>query len=280
MLKAQITLTSAESKKLIGKAVVQIVAVKKALKNGIIIIARGTTNAFVAEELFKLIGEKFNKDGFASGIVTPFAACSTREDIRQAEIAIVKGHISRGMTISKKIIDKMGKGDVFIKGANAIDPEGNPAIFFGHPTGIELGPVMLAVMNKGVNWIIPVGLEKLIPVPVKTASKEAGINLIDYSMGMPVGLFPVVGNVINEIEAVKILSGAETITIGAGGIGGAEGSITFIVKGTKTQVMKAIDILEGIKGEKPVKPFVRDCSKCTRIPASKVCIRNLNHKRK
>lgn len=258
-MKAQFTLTPAESKRLIGKSVAHMDVVKKALKNGIILIARGTTNAYVAEEL---LGEKFKKDGFSSGIVTPLGACVTRDEMRQPEVAIVRGSLYRGMTISEEFIEQMDKNDVFIKGANAIDSEGNAAIFFGHPTGVKLGPVMLAVMNKGVNWIIPVGLEKLIPIPVRVAAKEAGITQMDYSMGLPVGLLPVKGTVITEIEAVRILSGAEAIPIGAGGIGGAEGAVTLVVKGTESQVKKAIEILEKIKGEKPVKAFMRDCSKC------------------
>ena len=275
-MKAQFTLTSAESKRLIAKAVAQMDIVKKALKNGIILIARGTTNAFVAEELLRLLGEEFKKDGFSSGIVTPIGACGTREDVRQPEVAIIKGQVHRGMTISKEIIKKMDKDDVFIKGANALDPEGNAAIFFGHPTGVALGAVILAVMNRGINWIIPVGLEKLIPIPVRTAAKEAGINQIDYSMGIPVGLLPVTGTVINEVDAIRILCGAEAIPIGAGGIGGAEGAVTLIVKGTEKQVKKAIEILEKIKGEKPVKAFVRNCSECwgkNLYPRSTTCYR-------
>ena len=49
--KALIILTSAESKRLIAKDVAATREVKDALKSGLIIFARGTTNAFVAEEI-------------------------------------------------------------------------------------------------------------------------------------------------------------------------------------------------------------------------------------
>ena len=51
--KALITLTSAESKRLIAKGVAATREVNSALKSGIIIFARGTTNTFVAEEIMQ-----------------------------------------------------------------------------------------------------------------------------------------------------------------------------------------------------------------------------------
>ena len=44
-------LTVAESKRLIAKAVAQMPIVKNALANGMVIIIKGTTNAYVAEEI-------------------------------------------------------------------------------------------------------------------------------------------------------------------------------------------------------------------------------------
>ena len=43
-------LTVAESKRLIAKAVAQMPIVKNALENGMVIVIKGTTNAYVAEE--------------------------------------------------------------------------------------------------------------------------------------------------------------------------------------------------------------------------------------
>ena len=40
---------------------------------------------------------------------------------------------------------------------------------------------------------------------------------------------------------------------GAGGIGGAEGSIVLLLKGTEGEVRKAIGLIERIKGEAPVR---------------------------
>ena len=64
----QITLTPAESKRLIAKAVVNLGEIKKAFKNGIIVIGVGTTNAYVAEEL---LGQKIERERFVAGVVIP-----------------------------------------------------------------------------------------------------------------------------------------------------------------------------------------------------------------
>lgn len=50
-MQAQITLTPPESKALIAKAVVSLDSVKRALKEGIILLGSSTTCAFVLEEL-------------------------------------------------------------------------------------------------------------------------------------------------------------------------------------------------------------------------------------
>ena len=50
-MKTVFTLTSAESRRLIAKAVVAMPAVKKAWSDAYLLLAGGTTNAFIAQEL-------------------------------------------------------------------------------------------------------------------------------------------------------------------------------------------------------------------------------------
>jgi hypothetical protein len=61
------------------------------------------------------------------------------------------------------------------------------------------------------------------------------------------------GTVITEVEALRLLAGVEAIPIAAGGIGGAEGSIVLLLKGTESEVRKAIGLIERTKGETPVR---------------------------
>ena len=65
-MKAQIVLTPSESKRLIAKAVSQMENVKKALKKGRIVICRGSTNAYIAEEI---TGRRIDKGGYALGYI-------------------------------------------------------------------------------------------------------------------------------------------------------------------------------------------------------------------
>ena len=59
---AEVVLTSSESKRLIGKAVASMEVVKETLKSGLIIIIKGTTNSYVAEEILKKLGLDFAID--------------------------------------------------------------------------------------------------------------------------------------------------------------------------------------------------------------------------
>ena len=76
--KALITLTPAESKRLIAKGVAATREVKNVLESGIIVLARGTTNTFVAEEIMQTNPENkaaydqkiLNKAEYSRGVIT------------------------------------------------------------------------------------------------------------------------------------------------------------------------------------------------------------------
>ena len=59
---------------------------------------------------------------------------------------------------------------------------------------------------------------------------------------------PCKGVVVTEPKAIEMLSGATATPIAAGGLGGAEGSVTLVIKGEKEQVRRAIDYVEQSKG--------------------------------
>jgi hypothetical protein len=61
---------------------------------------------------------------------------------------------------------------------------------------------------------------------------------------------------------VKILSGAIAIPIASGGLGGAEGATTLIIKGTNKQVREAIKFIEQSKGAKLPALRLSNCSDC------------------
>ncbi len=256
-MKAQITLTPAESKRLIAKAVARHEKVRRAMKDGIVAIGLGSTNAFIVEEL---LGRKIAKEKYIAGMIDPKGTCVVPSNKRLKEVVIEKGKVTGKGTADA--VHRMGKDDVFIKGANAIDFEGNAGVMMASLTAGTVGHVYGIIKAKGVNLLIPAGLEKLIPYPIPELSEKLGIYEIDKSNGIQVGMMPIFGELITEVEAFEILSGATAYPIGAGGIGGAEGSYTFLIEGSKSNVEKAFKIAESIKGEKSTKALRMPCKTC------------------
>jgi len=126
-----------------------------------------------------------------------------------------------------------------------------------------IGIILSAWKKKKFTLVFPVGLEKLIPVSIRQAAMEAKQAKYEYGMGLPAGLFPCPGGkTITEIEAVKILSGAIAVPIASGGLGGAEGATTLIIKGTNKQVREAIEFIEQSKGAKLPALRLSNCSDC------------------
>ena len=124
--------------------------------------------------------------------------------------------------------------------------------------------VIAAQRRKGFHLLLPIGLEKLIPVSITQASKKAVFKKIDKAMGLPCGLIRVPGKKIDEVDALAILSGAEATPIAAGGLGGAEGSIVLAIHGTEEQVEKAYEISRSVKGAQLPTINLLDCKTCVR----------------
>jgi hypothetical protein len=79
---ALVALTPSESKRVIAKGVAALPEVKRAMERGLIVVGRGTTNAFVAEEL---TGEKTeNKNHYAAG----FIVCGQRGRVGELQLRI------------------------------------------------------------------------------------------------------------------------------------------------------------------------------------------------
>jgi hypothetical protein len=59
------------------------------------------------------------------------------------------------------------------------------------------------------------------------------------------------GDIITEIEALKILADVSATHIASGGIGGAQGSVRLLIRGSEKNVKKALNIIKQIQGEPP-----------------------------
>lgn len=256
-MKAQVTLTTEEAKRLVAKATAAHPKVKRALEEGIIAVGLGTTNAYVVEEL---LGEKIEKGRYLAGFVDALGTCVVPKEHRLRGVVIEKGRrIDEGIT---SVVKRMKPGDVLIKGANAVDARGIAGVMLASEVGGTIASIYGIAKARGIDVIIPVTLEKFIPGSIEEVSKEAGIEVISLSTGIPVGIFPVAGEVITEIEAFRLLFGVEAQVMGAGGVGGGEGAVTLLLKGEDEKVEEAFRAVEAIKGERAVAPARGRCSEC------------------
>jgi len=246
---ALVILNPAESRRLLAKATVALPEVQNAWKNGLIIIARGITNAYVTEELFNISIEP--KAGQTAGLI-----CNGIANNHDGP-PVCKWHvIANGKPVenadSTVEIQKFGPEDVMIKGANAVDMQGNTGIWTCGLKGGTIGMCWPIITPRGSHLIQPVGLEKLVP-SVAEAANHSGIHHFKYSMGAPGRIVPVTtGKVITEIQAFAILAGVEAYHIASGGVGGSEGCVCLSVEGEGEKVAKAFEIAKSVKGEPPV----------------------------
>lgn len=247
MVQAQAVLTVSESKRLIGKAVAQMPIVKNALDNGMVIVAKGTTNTYVAEEI---LGEDIVPGAFVIGITLPAKGGKRpRPPERMSELVLIKGEVQSGLSLADAV-KRLKPGDVVIKGANALDYENKTAgVLIGSATSGTSGTIMPHVVGKKAHLVIPVGLEKqvagnVIDVANKMREPVESLNNV-YSM------FLLTGHIVTEIEALKILADVSVFQAAAGGTGGAEGSVRLVCRGTREQVERALKVIREVQGEPP-----------------------------
>ena len=128
------------------------------------------------------------------------------------DVIIVNGIWQKGKTIFD-VVDDLLEGDVILKGANALDlARRQAAIFVGHPRGGTIGAALQAVVGRRVRLILQVGLGKRVPSDLT----ELAVRLNAPGAKGP-RLLPVLGEVFTEIDAVKLLTGAEAELVAAGG---------------------------------------------------------------
>lgn len=254
---ASAVLTPTESKKLIAKAVVAMPEMQKAWKEGYIVIHPCSTNLFIYEELMHS-----RPDGaWVFGYIGPEGGARSRDAIRGYELEEKEGIPFKKQWVFYQgepcdagpldaILANMKEGDVFIKGANALDAQGNVAMLTPNPAkGGTTGKVTKIAPAKGFTIIVPVGLEKMIPGNLADVFEFIGRESPEDAIGLRCGLVPGKGAVkVDERDALRILTGVEAIMGAGGGIDGAEGSVTLFFKGEEDQVKAAMELLRSVKG--------------------------------
>ena len=260
-MKTVFTLTSSESRRLIAKAVVQMPEFKTAWKKAYVLLAGGTTNAFIAQEL----GCEGIEPGLCTaGISTDGLLCVTNPDSRRSYPNVFfKGTAQPEKTLTDGLNDYYPE-TVVIKGANAVDMDGYVGVITAGFDGGTIPRIIGTVTSKGLKYIAPVGLEKLVPSVRLAAKALGGASHIDISMGADPGMYCIANTVIvTEIQAIKILFDCDAALVCCGGVGGNEGAVTLAVDGEESKIRRLVDFLEcNIKGEPPVKGNKGICETC------------------
>jgi hypothetical protein len=244
--------TPAAGKRLIAKALAVHPAIQNTLKSGTLVIVAGTTNGYVAEEIFAAHGggADFSRRRFFRGITLPPRQPTTDsgrlpdESEFPGDVVLEKGAWKKGKTIFD-VIDDLKEGDIILKGANALDLDRKrAAVLIGHPKAGTIGAALQAVAGRRVRLILPVGLEKRI-----SGSLDDLAALLNAPGAAGPRLMSAPGSVFTEIDAVELLTGAECRLAAAGGVCGAEGSVWLAVCGTEEQVSKAEELIRSIAPE-------------------------------
>jgi hypothetical protein len=264
-MKSIVTLTPEESKRLIAKAVIQMDVVRKAKEDGIIGLARCSSCAYIVEEL---TGKKMdNLMRYCSGYIGGPGSCAVLNTEQGKLLVLDHGrerwlHYSEGNIL--KFIDEMDQDDVIIKSGNVIDPSGQVGTLVAHPTGGEAGYYLPYILAKGIHLIVPTLISKSIPFPLSRLLTSLGTSRIrvDRTHGIVCGMIPLPGTVVTELDAIRLLSGAEALPIAVNGIGSGRGSVTLLVEGPEKEVDAAWKIINSVKGEPALMELSSQCEVC------------------
>jgi len=174
--------------------------------------------------------------------------CSRHGPAKQA------GDLHKGELLAVEpgsVIDKLVPGDIFIKGANAVDPCGNVGVLMAGPGGGTMGQFYMGLKAQAWRQSIPSASRSSFlggrGGPVWREVDAGADNRLPRRDGLRRGR-----RVVTEIEAIDSLFGLNAIHYASGGWGGAEGAVTLIVEGEDDAVGKCLDLIEKIKGEPPL----------------------------
>lgn len=267
-MKAAITLSPEESRRLIAKAIVEMDVVKEALEKGTIALPLCSSAGYVAEEI---MGKSINIGHYYCGFIHDDGWCRLAPELRQegrGELIFRQGEpiwLDFPRESILKYIADMGPDDVVVKSGNVIDVDGRIGILVGDPDGGEAGRYLPHIISKGIKSIVPMTINKTLPVHLDDLINNMGTKAIKrrWSYGLTCGMLPWHGIVVTEIEAFKWLTEVEALPCGAGGFGSGAGSVSFFLQGEEESIAKAWKLVREVKGEPILEDWAGDCENCS-----------------
>jgi hypothetical protein len=242
----QFLVTPCMGKRLIGRGMVLHPDIQRVLANGTLVIIAGTTNGYVAEEILRSRGlaEGFTRDGFRRGMSAARGAAVSKAALT-GDVVIHDGQWEKGKTIFD-VTDSLKTGDVILKGGNAFDGHGQAAVLAASPQGGTIMAAHNAVVGRRVRLLVPIGLEKRVFEDVAILAAR-----INDPNAEGLRLVPILGKIFTELDAIKLLTGADARLLAAGGVYGAEGAVWLGVSGTDQQLSMASSLFDAIGDEPP-----------------------------
>ena len=234
---ALVVLSGEVSRRLIGRAVAALPQVQARKQAGRMVVVGGSTTRHVAEAL---TGEDPGLASFTVGWIRDGALGESPTQGRgPGPLLFDNGEVSRGWP--GPLLERFEAGDIYIKGGNALDPQGNTAVLMAHPFGGTIGAALAILMARGGELIVPISLEKLIP-SIPAACSLLGQGKVDRTMGTPVGYMPIMAGsatVVTEIEAFAALFGVKAPPVAAGGLDDCAGAVVLHLQGVPESIEAA-----------------------------------------
>lgn len=244
---ALIVLRPGESRLLIGRATAQLPSVQRAAGSGRMVVVGGSTTRHVVRAL---TGEDPGCAAFSVGWIRDGVLGETPQEGRgPGPFLFEHGKVWRGWP--GELLQRFGAGDVYVKGANALDPAGHAGVLMGSPVGGTIGAALAILYARGGELVVPVSLQKLIP-SVPDACNRLGRGHLSQVMGSPVGIMPLMAGsftLVTEVEAMAILCGVAACPVSAGGLGDCSGSLTLHLSGSEAAVAAAWQTMLELRAE-------------------------------
>jgi len=239
------SLTVSEGKRLIAKGVAALPCVKRAMGEGIVVVTRSTTSGYVLEEL---LGRVVDRASFVTGRTLPSKPPELAGMLsgNLGSAVLRNGELVEGMEIAEALAE-MKAGDVIVKSPNALDYDrGLVGYLIGAATGGTVGATLGSVHGRNFHFVAPCGLEKQVAGDLLQASS---LVTAAGEMRKGPGIWVTPAEIVTELDAIEMLTGAEAMQVGAGGILGAEGAAWIAVRGSEQQVEAATALVDGVRGE-------------------------------
>lgn len=226
----QIFLSVQAGKWMIAEALAQMDCVQEAYRRGELVLKAGTTTSCLS---WLLTGRHLR----LCGRVTARGAVANLRESKDPHTVVLGIGKERSLDgVEREGILALSADAVLVTGANIIDSAGNAALLAGSPGAGSFGAALSAVASEGMRVLIAAGTEKLGLEDVRTAICQARRKGVDAAFGMACGLIPLPGEVITELDAVRMLAPVEAVLIAKGGICGAEGGSILQVWGEEEAV--------------------------------------------